>query len=572
VLDIETDGLRPTKIHVCVTKDIDTGITREWYYADDLRSHLRNVSLLVAHNGISFDLPALARLWDIHFDPKVVFDTLVASQLLDFTREGGHSLEAWGNTLGHPKVGADITDWSKLTHLMVARCKADVEINHMLYAFLWEQLKTKHKDKFADAFALESDIARICYGMHRDGFGFDIGSAHALYNELDKRIGEIDVELTKAFPPKVKTTVLKTKIKEELIPFNPSSPKQIVERLEPFWKPKDKTEKGQPKINETNLATLKEDAPDACKELVERLLLVGRLRALKQWIDAYDETTGRVHAEFRGIGTWTGRMGHRNPNLANIAAPKSIKYKAEDLASLATTLGSRMRRLWKASEGDSWLVGTDAEGIQLRIFGHYINDQKFIEALISGNKDEGTDPHSLNSAILECDRDTAKTFIYAFLLGAGDKKIGEILGVSARRGADRKKAFIEAYPGLAKLKGEQIPKDAARGFFESFDGREVKCNSEHLMMAGYLQTGEACIMKWANVEWRRRLSNEVAFRWRQVNFVHDEWQTEVQGTREQAEYVGRVQAEAIRAAGEAFALNCPMAGAFRVGQNWMDTH
>jgi DNA polymerase-1 len=588
VLDIEADGLQPTKIHCVVLKDIDTGRIYEFFEAVVLQKFLerQRISLVVSHNGFSYDWPVLCRLWGIRFDVRVSYDTLVASQLLEFTRVGGHSLEAWGETLGCPKIGADIADWSTLTPLMLERCRADVDINHKLYNHLQLKARLDYGDKFKDALKLEFRTARVCADMHDNGFGFDIDVAVALRSEIEARIAEIDNELTEAFPPTIKTIQLKTKTKVLELPFNPASPKQIVERLGPFWTPRDKTEKGQPKVNEANLATLKEEAPEACKRLVERLLLAGRERALTQWINAYDPSTARVHAEFRGIGTWTHRMGHRSPNLANIAAPKSIKYKAKDLADLATTYGSRMRGLWKADEGN-WLVGTDAEGIQLRIFAHYINDPKFTEALINGNKDLGTDAHSLNATILRCDRDTAKTFIYAFLLGAGTRKLGEILGRGSREGARAKEDFIQAYPGLAALKQTTIPEDAKRKYFQSFDGRLVKCDSEHLMMAGYLQTGEACIMKWANRKWRQDLE-QVAFGWRQVNLVHDEWQTEVESWGETKElpspgggtilvpestlHVGRVQAESIKAAGEAFALNCPMAGNWRVGKNWLETH
>jgi DNA polymerase-1 len=52
--------------------------------------------------------------------------------------------------------------------------------------------------------------------------------------------------------------------------------------------------------------------------------------------------------------------------------------------------------------------------------------------------------------------------------------------------------------------------------------------------------------------------------------VHDELQTETDP--EIAEEVGRIIADAIRRAGEAFELRCPLSGSWDVGPNWAATH
>ena len=574
VLDIETNKLRnPDKIWCIVAKNISTGQVYEWT-GNRIRNFVafsKRIDQAVGHNIIDFDAPVLRRLLGIEFPDNALYDTLVVSRLINYRLEGGHSLENWGKELKHPKVGLDITDWSTYSPEMLERCHNDVELNHKLYNHLNHRNRIANKGAFNEAIKCEMAIAGVCHDMHSNGFKFNKAAADQLCTDLEGRIGAIDGELEKAFPPIIKIKELKTKTKTISVPFNPASPKQIVERLKGFWKPKEKTEKGQAKINEANLATLREDAPVACKRLVERLLLTGRQRALRQWIDAYDEVSQRVHPRFIGIGTWTHRMAHREPNLGNIAAPKSIKYKGRELADLATSLGSRMRGLWTATPGESWLVGCDAEGIQLRVFAHYIDEEEFTNAVVSGKKEEGTDPHSLNAGKLGCERDPAKTFIFAFLLGAGDSKLAEILGRNKRAGAELREQFIKAYPGLERLKLQDIPRDAKNRGFRGFDGRLIACDSEHLMMAGYLQTGEACIMKHANLLWRKELDG-LGIRYKQVNFVHDEYQTEVIGSRAEAQEVGAIQARSIRLVGEHFGLRCPMAGSYRVGQNWLETH
>lgn len=430
---------------------------------------------------------------------------------------------------------------------------------------------------FDKAIQLEHKIAWLCSDLNRAGFAFNRDAAVVLLDDLTRRVASIDEHLQ--IPPRIRQTQLKTKIKYEEIPFNPNSPKQIVALLNDHgWKPTEKTLKGTSwKISERNLATLPEEAPEGVRRLIERMILQTRINKLNEWLSFYNNETGRIHGTFIGIGTWTHRMSHRYPNMGNIAAEKSIKYRSPELANLAEGLGRQFRSLWICGGRNQSLVGTDADGIQLRIFAHYVNDKRFTEALVNGRKDLGTDAHSLNAKILGCSRDTAKTFIYAFLLGAGTGKLSQVLNLSMEETRKAQQNFIRSYPGLEKLKRETIPKDAERGYFQGFDGRYVvipgrnQNHREHLCMAGYLQNGEALVMKYANLMWRQQLyDQEVPFR--QVNFVHDEWQTELTGNQELCRLVGECQSRSITRVGQEFALKCPLAGNFKIGKNWLETH
>src|SRR5690606_36965042 len=106
--------------------------------------------------------------------------------------------------------------------------------------------------------------------------------------------------------------------------------------------------------------------------------------------------------------------------------------------------------LWVARPGYR-LVGTDADGLQMRIFAHKVNDEELINALIKGTKEDKTDIHSLHQRKLgeSCkSRDSAKTFIYAWLLGAGNGKVAEILETTPANAKRAVTSFIESYPGL----------------------------------------------------------------------------------------------------------------------------
>ena len=189
-------------------------------------------------------------------------------------------------------------------------------------------------------------------------------------------------------------------------------------------------------------------------------------------------------------------MAHQEPNTANI--PNEF-----DTQGHIKLLGKELRSLWQAPK-KRLLVGVDAEGIQLRIFAHLIDDKEFTDALVRGKKSDKSDPHSLNQRILGgvCkSRAAAKRFIYALLLGAGLWKLSQILECSDAECREALDRLLQRYTGWAKLKSEDIPRDARRGYFIGLDGRKVSIpgasvgERKHLAMSGYLQNGEALVMK-----------------------------------------------------------------------------
>ena len=68
ILDIETDDLNATVIHVCVTKDLSTGKRRHWTSPEGLADYLAD-AILVGHNILWFDIVVLNKLWHLGIDP-----------------------------------------------------------------------------------------------------------------------------------------------------------------------------------------------------------------------------------------------------------------------------------------------------------------------------------------------------------------------------------------------------------------------------------------------------------------------------------------------------------------------
>ena len=646
VFDIETDSLKPTVMWCACVIDIDT---KEEFVYESLTDFCNAVdkfagSLWCGHGAINFDIPALRRLAGREvISPHRVVDTLVCSRLFDYTRAGGHSLKQWGIDLKLHK--GDFNEWEAYADVERERsrrmrcaeyCLQDCRITAALFRRFEKFI---FGEAWRRALNTEHETAIICEELHENGFRFDYEGAQAIQRSLSAEVERISSELRQAFPdrprPRKLVTPRATKFGTlskadfrwfegddlsaftpehpftvlDWVPFNPGSPKQVVEILNAAgWMPTDKTkgyklaekelsklqriQKPNPEtilrissleerlkeyavygwqISEENLETVPEGAPEGIKSFVRWRMLSKRLQTLQEWLQAYNPVTHAIHGEFAHIGTWTHRKAHSKPNQGNVPSVDS-KYHAPELKALARQYGQSMRGLFTVGKGEA-LVGTDADGIQLRILAHYMDDAEFTEALVNGDKDKGTDAHTLNAEALGIgapERSRAKTFIYAWLLGAGTSKVGKILNFSNADAAAAVEGFIRRYPGLYTLKHEIIPTDARRGYFRALDGRLIKSDEYH-MLAGYLQSGESIIMKEACIIWRKELKRSGIW-FKQVNDVHDEWQTVCRDDERIKKEVGRVQVEAIVTAGVNLGLRCPLAGTAKFGLNWYETH
>lgn len=646
IFDVEANRLvNPDKVWLIVCKDIDTSklhvfrrVTEDATEAQRFRDFAATVTLWVGHNALGYDCSVLLHCLGVSIPVDVVLDTLIVSKLVDYSRNG-HSIEDYGKEFGLEK--GKFSDFSRYSQEMEEYCIRDVDICERIYRkFLKYTSNVQHRNSIE----LEHRFQLVVNDLHRNGFSFNSSKAESILRKVEQELAVLDKDILEAFPPRLKLikevhpketkygTLSKTDFRWhptgdlsefnggsfcrcswEL--FNPSSHKQIVSVLSASgWEPIDKTtthietereltrlkrnsrdksldiarnsaivkleelKKTGWKVNETNLETLPSSAPKAARLLARRILLESRRRTLTEWLALVSTVDNRIHGKFYGIGAWTHRMAHQAPNTANI--PNEF-----DTAGKKKLLGKELRSLWCAPK-NRLLVGVDAEGIQLRIFAHYINDPEFTDALVKGRKDDKTDPHSLNQRILGSvckSRAAAKRFIYALLLGAGTQKLSEILGCSDNETKQALDRLMGRYEGWATLKSEVFPTDARRGWFTGLDGRKVKIPGDtegsrrHLAMSGYLQNGEAVCMKLATLKWVESLKTYDALL---VNFVHDEWQVECPNDMEIALKIAKTMAGSLEEVGKDLKLNCPLAGSYynddlrdyTIDTNWSRTH
>ena len=188
------------------------------------------------------------------------------------------------------------------------------------------------------------------------------------------------------------------------------------------------------------------------------------------------------------------------------------------------------------------------------MLAHYLEDKEFINDILNG------DIHTANQARAGLQsRSQAKTFIYAFLYGAGDAKIGSVVGGNKQEGKRIKQSLRNKITREAEHKG----------FIKALDGRKIFIRSSHAALNSLLQGAGAIIMKRALIILDDKIASSKIDATIVAN-VHDEWQIET--WQDDADKLGSLAVDSIIEAGLYYDLKCPMDAQYKIGDNWSDTH
>ena len=570
IFDIETDDLNATKVWCLVAKELNGKIHKFGHnQIQDGLDLLSTADALIGHNIIGFDLPVLEKLYDFKFTGQVI-DTLVMSRLYNPVRENGHSLKTWGFRVNmYKKEQPEFTTYSPE---MLEYCVGDVCLNEKVY----EHLLNEGKGFSEQSLELEHRVAKIINQQEKSGFYFDSRKAMELLADLQDKKSQTELAVQTTFKPKLVDDKIVTPyvrkdgqlskrgltdkeydtcmtqknyepfMRKKLVEFNLGSRKQIGEYLIDFgWKPERFTPTGQPIVDEGTLKKI--EHIEEAKLIANYLLYQKRIAQISSWIDELKDD--RVHGKVIPNGTITGRMTHRNPNMAQVP-------------NIHSPFGKECRACWTVPEGYK-LVGIDASGLELRMLAHYMKDDNYINEVLHG------DIHTTNQELAGLKtRDQAKTFIYALVYGAGDAKIGKIAKGDIKKGKQLKQRFFRNLPALKKLR-DQVQQASQRAFLLGIDRRKIYVRSPHAALNTLLQGSGAIVMKQAMIyldEMIRLNTLDAKF----VANIHDEWQLQVKES--QADFVGRMGCDAIRKAGQTFKMRCELDGEYKIGGNWSETH
>ena len=573
VFDIETDDLDATLIHCIVAQDVDTEEIYK-FPPDKLQEgykFLATANTLIGHNIIGFDIPMVHKFGGVDLSSISVIDTLVLSRLFNPAREGGHSLEKWGYKLGYHKI--DFSDYLNYSEDMMNYCVRDVQLNTEVL----KELRKESKGFDKQSIELEQRVSKIIKQQEVNGFKFDTQHALLLLAELREKKQSIEDEVHNTFKPKwvddklvtpyikkdgdlskrgltddeynrcITTQNMNPFMRQQLVDFNLGSRKQIGEYLIDFgWKPDRFTPTGQPIVDEKTLSEITHI--HEANLIAQFLLLQKRIAQIDSWIEATEEDE-RVHGFVIPNGAITGRMTHRNPNMAQVPSSHS-------------PYGKECRACWIV-EDNNVLLGVDASGLEIRMLAHYMNDEEYTNEILNG------DVHTANKELAKLEsRDKAKTFIYALMYGAGDEKLGKVVGGSTADGKRARQYFFDNKPTFKALR-DRVQRASAKKYLKGLDGRKLYVRNQHSALNTLLQGAGAIVMKKALVTLDLKLRlNSIDYKF--VANIHDEWQIEVK--ENQADFAGRLAVDSIIKAGEHFKLRCPLDGEYKIGVNWSETH
>lgn len=631
VFDIETNGLYQDVTQLFCITILDTRNNEYKQYSEDhctkgvlwLYEQWQQGEMVVGHNIINYDLPVLAKLYSWFKITQELkdntVDTLVLSRLIfshledtdaALMRKGtlpkklykSHSLKAWGYRLGELKgTYGDAPDaWEKFTPEMLDYNKQDVVVTKCLYDYL----AAKHYPQ--GAVDLEHAVAWLMSKQEKNGFPFDKEKALVLEEELRSRAGELKAEMVKivpAYPDKIfipkrdnkrlgyKAGVPVQKYKE----FNPNSRQQIewLIRTHYNFEPSnpdcyDIADDTTPlhdcrlKIDEESLHMMQNELGDnnqlskILKDIEELLMLNKRLGQLADgknaWLSMID-TDGLIHGSVIPNGAVSGRATHSRPNVAQVP-------------HVGSPYGKECRELFNS--GDWYQAGIDACGLELRCLAHFMypyDAGKYAHTILNG------DIHTMNQKAAGLPtRNDAKRFIYAFLYGAGDEKIGKLIGEDAKAGKKIKKKFLDATPAIAALRHAVenalvYPADYSHGFRKQkwkrhyllgLDKRHLHVRSVHSALNLLLQSAGALVCKkWIVLTEKRLLARGFKHGWdgdfALMAWIHDEQQIACR-TKEIAEIVVEEAQKAMRDTQAFFNFRVQLDTEGIIGKNWADCH
>ena len=627
IFDIETDGLLDgtTRIHCMAVYDTATGKTIGFDPSTIengvrlLMDALAQGALICGHNIIAFDLPALSKVYPDFIvsreQREQIVDALVLSRLiysnLDTIDLGlmrsdrlprrlykSHSLRAWGYRLGEYKgdYGEQEGAWEHYTPEMLDYCKQDVKVTTRLMERLQRATYSEH------AIRLEHDVQWLMAQQERNGFPFDKEGAERLECTLRERQAVLSAQLTAAVPPIPDKLFIPKRDNKKLgykkgVPiqrykdFNPNSRKQIeyIFRQMHSYSPanpdlydvEDDVENYldyRLKIDDETFRFIKddEDAPEEVRYLAgimeESLLITKRLGQIADGMNAWLKEVkpdGRIHGHVITNGTVSGRAAHASPNVAQVPA-------------VGSPYGKECRALFHA--GGWTQVGVDACGLELRCLAHYMSKYdggKYAHTILNG------DIHTMNQQAAGLpERNQAKTFIYAFLYGAGDAKIGRIIKGDAADGKAIKRKFLKATSAIKSLRDavQNTLVETERGkvvrwkrhYLRGLDGRILHVRSPHSALNLLLQSAGAIICKqWIVLTEQMLYEQGLRHGWDGdyafMAWIHDEFQCACR-TPEIAQLVLDTAQAAMRKTQELLGFRMQLDTEGKIGKNWADCH
>lgn len=421
-------------------------------FSDWLQGTLNNEENEVIFHNALFDVWVLEE----YFGVKLTrwHDTLLLSY--NVNPMGGHSLRAWGERLGFPKI--DFKDYDKgYSEEMREYLIQDLKLTWKVWLELYEDEPPIYR-------MVDLPFESIILEMQKFGIKLNMSLFDEVIESVNKELEPVLEELNRIAPLALGKESKTKQLRKQFIPkenislalnqegqyvlmsvneddpdkrytwrkiekYNPNSAEQTAFLLQHLydWEPERRSAKtGKACVDKEVLSEL--DYP-----LAQTLLDYSSLNKL---VTTYGESLkskadkhGRIHTNYNNTVTATGRLSSSNPNLQNIPG------RGER--------GNQIRKLFIAKDGYK-LVGADIDQFQMRILAwylsFYLSDEDEYPSSFAlwedFNFSEKPDPHAVTARLVFGEeftpdqRKQAKTINFGIIFGIGVAKLARQLGLS----------------------------------------------------------------------------------------------------------------------------------------------
>ena len=503
---------------------------------------------IIGHN-LKFDIKFLKTNFDIL--PQIVFDTMIASQLLSEHEGEKHSLQAvsYRLTENHLDKSQQASAWGlrDLSQEQLDYAAKDVDILREIFPILRDRLnsiKTPHKasGEIHKTFSLDNAVAVVEMAFVPQLAQIELTGMPVDENELKKMLQQVSQDYQRKY--------ISFYRKHGVDPFSPQKVTAWLTNKVGLKLPR--TQKGSLSSQDSALRQYI-DRPEV-KELLE-------IRSEKKTLDKLKELSshlrnGRIYSEFKQIGAPTGRMASSRPNLQNITR--------------------ELRKLFKAHSGRKLIVA-DYSQIELRIAAEYVNDETMIKAF-----SEGKDLHRFTASLIlgkeyeeitKEERQMAKAINFGLIYGISPKSLMEYaknnygIDITLREAQKFHERFFEVYSGFKKWH-EKVKEELSKKHtivVYSLLGRRMVVNRFTEAVNFPIQATGSDILKMAVVFFGKLKDGLDA---NIVNLVHDEIVVDVK--EEDAQKARDVLSESMLRSGKILLKKVPVEFEAQIVKSWAE--
>lgn len=348
----------------------------------------------------------------------------------------------------------------------------------------FEPLLVRNKDLF-EVVEFEREVMAALWNVERRGFPVDEEGYRRLELEVIENLEEFESKLDALASVGIEPDDL------EDFEFNPKSSKQILDALK--RRGADLKFVTNDSMDAENLNTVDDELARAVLDFRAEFKalstyvrpMIGRSyeTSLRAWKEPFIGPDGRIHANYRQVGTRTGRMSCSDPNIQN--------QPRDDL---------RLRYNFRAEPGHK-LVTCDLNSIEMAVFAAYAGPGALLNAIR-----EGADLHQMTADFIgirdrvrsgghiEKARQRGKTFNFSVIYGGGIRTIRKQQRVDSKEARKMLDRYYDAYPEVRNLQNIITYRLHDQGYIKSAWGRRFRCDNpdkEAYKFINYLVQGSS---------------------------------------------------------------------------------